>query len=169
MSVLIPDTVIPYTLLPWGSNRFAPLLWSRRDSTPVSYPLAVQKPRPCMITVNQVCIQKHGVVSVPHERWSTRLPVCSDMSFLFCCFWKLPRFTEWEFTTLQFFAMCETGLIRKPFALTVANLHAKCSHSLSNTDDILPGCVFAASVDTAHLRSLSIRQRHPFACLISST
>lgn len=35
------------------------------------------------------------------------------------------------FNSLLFLVLCETGSIRKAFALTVANLHAKCSHSQS--------------------------------------
>lgn len=109
--------LILWFLIPWDCNRFGPLLWISRDSTPASHVLAVQEPRAFVMPVNQVCIQNHRAVSVPHGRWSTRPAVCSDRSLPFCCFWELPRFTDWEFlplfNSLLFLVLCETGSIRK--------------------------------------------------------
>lgn len=50
------------------------------------------------------------------------------------------------------FALCETGPIGKPFAMTIVRWRVKCSHSkrLSNTEDVSSGSGFAASVGACH-------------------
>lgn len=48
---------------------FAPLLWLSWDSTPVSYVLDVQNPRPCVITVmNRVSIQNPMEDALPDHQ-----------------------------------------------------------------------------------------------------
>lgn len=70
----------------------------------------------------------------------------------FYCFWEWPRFAEWAFTISSFFALCETGPIGKPFAMTIVHWRVKCSHSkrLSNAEDISSSSGFAASVGACH-------------------
>lgn len=158
-----------------GFEQVCSFLMDQQGFHPVSHVLAVQEPRACVTTVNQVCIQNHRAVSVA----SVEGDLTDHQSALTCPFASVasgncPDLHTGNlplFNSLLFLILCESGSIRKPFTLTVANLHAKCSHSqrLSNTDDILSGCGFSASVGTDHLSSLGIRQRHPFVCLISST
>lgn len=66
---------------------------------------------------------------------------------------------------VNFFALCETGSIRKPFAMTVANLYVKCFHGkkLSNTDDIYLALDMQPLLVCAILTSLGITQRHPLS------